>query len=310
MLNSKLETFLILCKLQSFSKTADYLHITQPAVSQHIKFLEEYYNGKLFNYSGRRFSLTKRGEMLYNFTASMFADSEHIRKVLSSGSFENPSVSFGATRTIGEYVMPPLIARLLNLYPDAKLKMLVDNTEELFLKMRDGEVDFLVIEGYFKKTDFDVELFSTEKFVGLCAPDSHLAGKDVSLEELCGERLILRENGSGTRDILSHMLAEHNMSIESFAGACEISNMRAIKELVTAGAGITFMYRTAAAEELASGRMSAIRLPGIEMEHEFNFVCTRGSVNRSEYFSWFKFFKEIKAGETAPQRKGSALAWI
>lgn len=304
MLNSKLETFLILCKLQSFSKTADYLHITQPAVSQHIKFLEEYYNGKLFHYSGRRFSLTKRGEMLYNFTAAMFADSEHIRKVLSLGAFETPSVSFGATRTIGEYVMPPLIARLLELYPDAKLKMLVDNTEELFLKMRDGEVDFLAIEGYFKKTDFDVDLFSTEEFIGLCPLDSHLAGRDVSLEELCGERLILREHGSGTRDILSHMLAEHNMGIESFAGTCEISNMRAIKELVTAGAGITFMYRVAAAEELRSGRMSVIRLPGIKMEHEFNFVCTKGSVNRAEYFSWFKFFKdfrEIKTGGTNPQ---------
>ena len=172
--------------------------------------------------------------------------------------------------------------------------MLVDNTEELFLKMRDGELDFLIIEGYFKKTDFCVELFSTEEFIGLCSPDSHLAQKSVSLEELTKERLILRESGSGTRDIFSHLLSEYNMSTESFAGVCEISNMRAIKELVAANMGITFMYRAAAEEEIKSGRMKIIDLPGITMKHEFNFVCTQNSVNSEEYFSRFNFFKDVR----------------
>lgn len=294
MLNNKIETFLVLCKTGSFSRAAERLHITQPAVSMHIKALEAYYGGKLFLYEGRRLSLTKRGKMLYDFASTMFTDSLHIHKILNGGNFETRFISLGATRTIGEYVMPPLLGELIKAYPDINLKMTVDNTEILFSKLRDGELDFLVIEGYFNKADFSVELFSQEEFVGLCSPSFFLKDTPVCLDELTRHRLILREHGSGTRDILAHILNEHNLSIDSFSRTCDVSNMRAIKELTADGLGITFMYKAAATEEIAEGRLSVINLQSIDMKHEFNFVCAKNSISKNEYFSWFDFFRKTR----------------
>src|SRR5690554_2361041 len=111
MLDHRHETFLTLCTCKSFTKAAEFLHITQPAVSQHIKFLEDYYGCRLFDTSNRKIRLTRQGELLREFALTVFSDSKHLKENIVSDQTDTMQFSFGATLSIGEYVMPDILSR-------------------------------------------------------------------------------------------------------------------------------------------------------------------------------------------------------
>jgi len=169
MLDFRYQTFIELCKIKNYTKTAEYLHITQPAVTQHIKYLEDIYGGKLFNYKGKVLSLTQRGKLLYDFTSTMITDSLQIRDIVSSANDESIVLSFGATRTIGEYVMPKILQGLMEKMPNLHFAMPVENTQILLQMMRDGEISFAFLEGFFDKFHYDSLLFSTDDFIAICS---------------------------------------------------------------------------------------------------------------------------------------------
>lgn len=125
MLDFRYETFLVLYKIKNYTKTADFLHVTQPAVTQHIHFLEEYYGVKLFCYEGKKLVLTKEGEKLQAFAMTVKADVNHMREVFFSED-EQHTLNFGATLTIGEYIMPSILGKLMDMYPNIHINMLVN----------------------------------------------------------------------------------------------------------------------------------------------------------------------------------------
>lgn len=290
MLDFRHETFLALCKIRHYTRTAQALHITQPAVTQHIQFLEDYYGGKLFSYKNRRLSLTSRGEKLLKFALTMRSDSALLQETLRQEEERSVRLRFGATLSIGEFVMPELLEQLLLDYPHIHVNMPVNNTQVLLQKLRDGEIDFALLEGYFDRSEYSSELFSTEEFIGVCGGEHHLRGKEVSLSEVLDERIILREPGSGTREIFEHMLGEHNLSTGSIKSWCEVGNMGTIKRLVAGNCGITFLYRAAAARELESGDLMEINLKE-KLSHDFSFVCLKDSLYQPDYKVWLEYFK-------------------
>ncbi len=286
MLDFRHETFLALCRIGHYTKTAEYLHITQPAVSQHIKYLEEIYGGKLFGYRDKKLMLTERGEKLQEFALTMSADSDHMRNLLLNESLNVSLLRFGATLSIGEFVLPGIIGQLLREYPNVHISMPVENTQVLLKKLRDGEIDFALLEGYFDKSQYSCALFSIEEFIPVCGAKHFLAGKPLLLSKMLGERLILRESGSGTRDVLEQILREYNLSIGGFEKVCEIGNMSAIKELVADNLGVTFLYRAAAKQELSSGELKELMIKGFPVRREFNFVWLKNSLHHKEYLAW------------------------
>ncbi|MEG0942184.1 MAG: LysR family transcriptional regulator [Angelakisella sp.] len=293
MLDFRHETFLALSRIGSYTKTAQALNITQPAVSQHIRHLEEQYNGKLFCYTGKTLTLTERGRLLRDFAMTMSADSKKLQTILSASSTAPPPVIFGATLTIGEYTMPSVLAGLMTAHPNLHITMLVDNTSVLLGKLRDGTIDFALLEGFCDKTQYGGAVLAREPFIPVCSPQSPLAGRRVQLGELLPFRLILRENGSGTRDIFEQLLREHNLTTNSFAHLCEVGNMSAIKQLVSAGLGVTFLYRAAVARELAAGTLVEIDIDGFSAEREFNFVFLQNSLHEQQYMQWFTAFQGL-----------------
>jgi len=287
MIDFRHETFYRLCQLKSYTKTAEYLHLTQPAVSQHIRYLEKLYGGALFEYNGRRLTLTRRGERLYRYVQVLRADTQKIGEELQNVHTEHPSVYFGATLTIGEYVMPGVLHQILQEHPNFHIGMIVENTQKLLQQLSEGIIDFALLEGYFDQSKYGSRLLSREKFIPVCSPDSPLAGKTVSFDAVTSHRLILREKGSGTREILEQALKEHNYSLDSFEQVCKIGNMNAIKELVSRGDGISFMYLQAAARQLQKGELAEFQIEGFSAGHEFNFVYLAHSVFEERYLQWF-----------------------
>lgn len=291
MLDFRHETFLTLAACNSFTKAAELLNITQPAVSQHIKYLEEYYGCKLFDTANRKIKLTKQGELLREFALTVYSDSKHLKENIVSVDADTMQFSFGATLTIGEFVMPGILSRLLAQYPDMKIHMSVANTHVLLDQLKSGNLDFVVVEGPFDKSAYEATLFRTEKFIPVCSPRSEFADREVSFQELTKSRLILREKGSGTREIFENILLKNNYSLNAFEKVIEIGNMAAIKKMVSNVLGITFMFEAAAISEIEDGSLSVINIPGCHEEREFNFVQLKNSFFRERYLEIFELLR-------------------
>ena len=292
MLDFRHETFLALCRIRSYTKTAEALHLTQPAVTQHIKALEATYGNRLFTYADKTLTLTEHGELLYKFASTVASDRDTLAEMLRKKTLSAPPLRFGATLSIGQYIMPDILEEILKKNPDTPVSMLVENTHHLLEKLDRGEIQFALIEGLFDKSAYHTELFSIEPFIGVCSEHSPLADHPVSLWELTQESLIVRERGSGTREIFEHLLQKYNLSVTSFSRITEIGNMEAIKQLVNGGLGITFLYQAAARKELTQGNMKRLNITGVNDQHELNFVFQKNSHHASKYLKWFQAFRD------------------
>ena len=288
MIDHRLQTFLILCETCNYTKTAQKLNMTQPAVSQHIQFLENYYQVVLISGKGKNFSLTEEGKALQEYIRTLNANSERILPLLHRMKNQAKPLNFGATLTIGEYTVPPILYQIFKEDPETNISMFVENTHILQEMLWDGKIDFALLEGHFNQNQFEFKLISNEIFIGVCSPDNEIASKTNDLEELLEQNLILREPGSGTRDILEQALYNQNLSIKDFKRKIEIGNMNAIKELCHQNIGITFMYREAIKKEISGGYLKEIPIRNFNISHPFNFVYLKDCPDKSQIEYWYE----------------------
>ena len=284
-----METFLTVCQCMNFTRASEKLNITQPAVSQHIRFLEKHYNTKLFRYEGKKLQLTGAGEILRNASLTMKHDELSIQDEMLKAEDEK-ELRFGATRTVGDALMGNILERYLRKYPEARIYMEVDNTRELLMRLDEGEIDFALVEGFFKKSEYESQVYSVENYIAVCSPDHQFQKEPVSVEDLFQERLLLREQGSGTREVLERYLSAKNLSLADFRKVMEAGSLQTIKELTKAGCGITFLYEVAVRRELADGVLKRIPLEDFHISHEFAFIWRRGSIYADRYRELFRRF--------------------
>lgn len=292
MIDFRHETFLALCEIKNYTKTAEYLHITQPAVTQHIQYLEDKYNCKLYHYENKKLTLTVQGEQLRKLLIKIVADITHFKRNIENNDFSKESIVFGATLSIGEYIMPKTLTDLIEKNPKLNIHMEINNTQILLEKLWKGEIDFAIVEGVFDKSNYHSLLFSLERFIPVCAANSILANKTLDFIKLLQSPLIIREKGSGTREILENLLKQYNYTLNSFKNHIEIGNMSVIKKLVTNNLGITFLYEVVAKSEIDQGSLSKIKIPGFDVTREFNFVFLKDSYFESKYLEYFQMMKE------------------
>jgi DNA-binding transcriptional LysR family regulator len=223
---------------------------------------------------------------------TVFSDSKHFKENIRSVQTDTMQFSFGATLSIGEYVMPEILSRSLEKYPEMKIHMSVANTQVLLERLNNGALDFIVVEGLFDKSEYDSTLFSLENFIPVCSPKSELANVEVGFQEITRSRLILRERGSGTREIFENILQKNNYSLHAFEKMIEIGNMAAIKKMVSNGLGITFLFEVAGKREIKDGSLSVIHIPGFSEQREFNFVLLKDSFFRARYMKIYELLKQ------------------
>lgn len=290
MLEPRVETFLTVCQTMNFTKAAELLHITQPAVSQHIHALEEQYNTKLFHYENRQLSLTHSGQRFRRVAATMRHDALRLKEILPLDNRRH--LCFGATLTIGEYSMAAPLLRLLKAEPDVQLRMLTANTQELLALLDHGEIDFAIVEGNFDRQAYESLTYSTQRFIPVASPGYAFSGPAGHLEGLLEERLLAREPGSGTRNVLERVLESRNLTVESFFRVTELGSLDLIKRLVMAGAGISFFYEPVVRRELKSGLLVEIPLEDWAVTHDFTFLWQRGSAFGEEYREIFNLLRQ------------------
>ena len=288
MLDNRLQTFLTLCETCNYTKTAEKLNMTQPAVTQHIQFLEDYYQVELIAEKGRNFTLTEEGKTLQAYVKTLKANSERILPLLQDIKNRVKPLKFGATLTIGEYMVPPILCKIFEEDPETNILMVVENTNILHEMLWEGKIDFALLEGNFDRSQFQFKLISNEEFIGVCSPKNEIAYKANKLEDLLDQNLILREPGSGTRNILEQALYNKNIGVKDFKRKIEIGNMNAIIELCHQNIGITFMYREAAKKELAEGYLKEISIVDFKIDHPFNFVYLKDCPDKSQIEYWYE----------------------
>lgn len=281
MIDIKVNTFLTVCKTMNYTKAAEELGFTQPSVSMHIRALEEFYSVKLFLYQNKKLELTKQGEYLKKHLETLSHDLNYMKDSLQSMEGKK-KIRIGATLSIGEFYIPKQLSLYLKEHTDVELAFIVADTKELLKRLDLGELDFLLCEGYFDKNQYEYELIKKEEMCIVCARDYYFIQMQ-KLDDLFSHHILLRENGSGTRDIFENYLKEHNYSIQSFARYSEFSSPHMIKRLLLDGVGISVLYRTVVENELRKKQLVEIKIPKFYIQHEFNAVWKKNSIFGEEY---------------------------
>lgn len=277
---------MVLCETMNYTRAAERLCLTQPAVTHHIHYLEEHYGCRLFSYEGKVLRLTEAGLRLREFTRSMAYNSRKMEEAMAAPA--PVSLRIGASKTIGEYIVAPKVERFLRAHPETSFSLLVDNTQVLFRALEAGRLDFVLVEGFFDRSRYYSQLCRREAFFGVCPPGHRLAGRSVPIDELFGERLIIREPGSGTRSIFEEALRRQNHTLRSFSGVVTISDFSAIKSLVADGLGISFLYAPVVERELAQGTLARFDLADAPMSGAFYFVCLKDNLFSASWGEWME----------------------
>lgn len=267
----KLHTFLTLCQTMNYRLAAERLHLSQPAVTKQIQALEQSLQTKLFYYDGHTLHKTEKCLLLERYAITQQYQFEELQLAIAGK--ERTQLRIGATKTIGDYVLLDAIKNYLY-DPNHELSLVVDNTKHLLQMLDENQLDFAVIEGTFSKTKYDSYLLRMEPFVGICAKDSPLAGRDIPIEELLKETIIVREEGSGTRRIFEERLNAAGYDLNDFFRTVSISSFVSIKALVAAGIGISFLYDSVVAKDENIGTFT---VDGLTEPHAFHVVYTRNT---------------------------------
>ncbi len=283
----RMETFLTVCKYLNYTKAAQELNLTQPAVSQHIRYLENFYHVQLFYHTGKKVELTRAGELLRNSALTFKHDEIYLTRILQDTAKNTRNFAFGATLSVAEFMLPPDLERLIGAYPQSHIRMEVANTRELLSKLDAGELDFAVVEGGFPREEYEFLLYRKEPYVPVASRKKAEYYRNQPFRELLLERLILREPGSGTREILERELRRRGMTTDDFSQITELGNIGAIQAMLRADLGISFFYQATLTDR--ETQLAPIELKDFSLEHEVMFIFRKNSSFRKDYEEIYAF---------------------
>ena len=306
MLDYRVETFLTVCREMNYTKAAEVLNITQPNVSQHIKWLEDLYHQKLFAYQGRKLILTPAGEVLKKAAIAMRHEEKLLRQQMASVQDRQKTLAFGVTKSISEGFMKMRINRFLEKYAGGRIYFAVNNTRQLLEEINAMKLDFAIVEGNFDKNIYDYIVLTKERFIPVCAADYVFKKEIACLEDLFEEPLILRAQGSGCREILENVLGSRNYTFQSFRSVMEIGDIGITKELLKDGSGVTFLYEMAVKQELKEGSLKEIPLRDFDVCHEFALVWLK---TKHFYDYYQKLAEELKTSMSEPEIVKNTQIW-
>ena len=286
MLDFRTETFLTVCQTMNFTAAAKQLNITQPAVSQHIHFLEEQYNTSLFIYRNKQLFLTRSGEILRKHLLTMKNDEMAIKEELKSKFSGIETLSIGVTMTIGEYAIVDKLACFLMHHPEINIHLHYGNTSQLLNLLDNGQISLAIVEGNYPKENYSHKKYSTEDYIAVCAATHNfMTDHPHAISDLVCERLLVREEGSGTRNILEQSLAARGLRISDFIHYTKVENMHTIIGLLKKDCGISFLYKIAVEDELRAGTLKKIPLDDFQMQHDFDVIWEKHSIYTDKYLA-------------------------
>ena len=273
MADRRLQVFHTVARLLSFTKAAESLHMTQPAVTFQVRQLEEYFNPRLFDRTHNRISLTEAGEVVYGFADRIFDLYAEMENAVREMTGEiSGSLTIGASTTIAEYMLPALLGDFRNQYPDVTIHLKVSNTEGIVSMVENNTIDLGVVEAPVGNKNLVVDKCRDDQLVAIVPPRHELAGRSkVTMQELLEYPFICREEGSGTREVITNYICKTDECKQSMQIAMELGSPEAVKGAVEAGMGVSVVSNATIQKELRLGTLVAIPLDP-PLERPFSFV--------------------------------------
>lgn len=275
--NFRLRVFREVANQASFRRAAEVLYITQPAVTQQIKALEEELGSRLFDRSGGKVRLTAAGETLLRRAGE--AEATLNRAIEEIGSLEGEvrgSLRIAASTTIAQYVLPRLLAEFARQHQGVRLELESANTQHVVEAVANGEVPIGLIEGPAHRQELAVERWLEDELV-LVVPAGHeWAEEEITLSTLGSAKLLVRERGSGTREVIEQALKRSGAPIQKTQIAMELGSTEALLACIEAGLGVGFASRFSLERQRALGTLAYVKVKGLRVTREFSMVHPRG----------------------------------
>jgi len=278
MLDFRLKVFCSVAKNLSFTKAAETLHISQPAVSKHIKDLETHYSVRLFDREGNKIFLTEEGEILFQSALKIFDIYNQTEFKLNQLKNKSDGIlRVGASTTMTMYIIPPVLSEFKQNFPQVSLSWINGNSEKIESALLDKEIDLGIIEGRRHSKDIKYVDMLKDELVAVAHTARPLASKDsVNLKELPDVPLVLREKGSGTREIFEYALKETGFDLNSLQIILELGSTESIKSYLEHVNALAIMSRRAVEKELKSGTLKIISFPEVSLKRYFRFCYLQG----------------------------------
>lgn len=273
MIDTKVLSLIKVCETGNFTRAADALNLTQPAVSQHIKTLEEELGCKLFNRTPLGLKLTQEGETTLKYAKRMLQLNKNLNEDLKSDRNGIKNLTIGITHTAESNSSTEALANYVLLHENVKIKIITDTADKLCMKLKSYEIDLAFIEGRVSYPSLKSVMLDTDSLVLAMSTNHPLSKRNsVSIEELKRERMILRSSKSGTGSLFLSSLESQNIHIEEFNIIMEIDNIQTIKDLIRRGFGVSVLAKSACLDEYYKGKIALVPIEGLSMIREVNLV--------------------------------------
>ena len=294
----RLEIFLKVAELGSFSRAADALFLTQPTVSEHVRALEDELGVQLLDRLGRGTTPTRAGTLLLGYARRLLALSREARQAIEQfqGRVSGELV-LGGSNIPGEYVLPALIGAFRLKYPDVSLSLRIGASRDVQDWVEQGHVEIGVVGALPSSRALESRPLMDDDLV-LVVPPEHpwVSRKTVSVDDVKSEPLILRERGSGSRETLESGLKELGTGLEAFHVVGEIASTQAVKQAIRAGLGVSFVSRLAVEDECRARLLACVKVRDLNVTRAFHVVTHRDR-SRSPLAQAFLAFVESQPTE-------------
>ena len=270
----KLKVFCAVAETGSFSKASKMVNLTQPAVSLQIQALEESYETALFERSGKNITLTAAGKLLYQYAKDILNLYTTVEKEINNlTGLSKGSLQVGASSTIGNYLLPTVIIAFKKKYPKIDVSLFVSNTKGIIELLNTGRIDIGLVEGDAPKQSLDIEKLLEDELVLIMPPD-HLwvKRKNISVSELLSQPVIMREDGSGTRQMIEKHLMANKISPSNLRMSLVLGSTEAIKSAVEHGMGVSILSHWTVRKEVQFGTIKTNAFKDIRFTRNFNIV--------------------------------------
>lgn len=273
-MDTKFETLLSFSETRSYTRTAQLLGLTQPAVSQHIRSLEKEYECRLVHRTETGMQLTPQGELVVRYARQIVGLYRSLAQRMEDYRRCEGGITVGLTHSAESHIMAQVLASCCAERKDISFTIHTGAVGSLSEMLRSGEIDLAVVEG---ECPNDEELTSvlldTDNLMLALAPDHVLAGNEfVTLDEMKQENLILRLPDSGTRNLFLSELESQNMSLADFRVTMQVDNIATIKELIMSRFGVSVLARSVCLKEIQSGQLILLPIQGLRMSREVRLV--------------------------------------
>jgi LysR family transcriptional regulator, transcriptional activator of the cysJI operon len=273
--NFRLKVFRTVAEHLNFRKAAEHLFLTQPAITQQIKALEDDLGVRLFNRAANRVSLTPQGSLLLGYArkiATLVSEAE--QELGTEDGQASGQLSLGVSTTIAQYVLPRLLGAFLDEHPRVQFSLRSGNTGEIVQLLLNDQLSVGLIEGPARERGIRAEPFMQDELVLISSPA--FESDRMSRDQLVASNLLMREHGSGSRRVVEIALERAGLKLKSFKRVMDLDSTEAIKSAVEAGLGIGFVSRWAISKELELSALKVVEVADLSIARHFSLISRTG----------------------------------